>query len=115
MSKIYGVDLSKKITPLIVRDAIILCFKEAHKEVLNEMNRNNEFKSQSEKDNFQKIQVDIIVMSVFDEVGADFNNPTKMDIVKVLDGLAEFAAKFRKPEIIKKHYNEITRLVEKID
>ncbi len=28
---IYGVDFSKKITPLMARDAIIVCFKQVHK------------------------------------------------------------------------------------
>jgi len=115
MVKIYGVETSKKVTPLMVRDAIIRCFKKAHEEVLNEMNKNREFKSSEELDNFEKIQVDLIVRSVFDDIGADFENPTKMEIIKVLAGLAKFATKFRKPEIIKKHYNQIMQLVEKLD
>ena len=113
--ELYGVDLSGKITPVMVRDAIIRCFKAAHAEVLEEMNRNKEFRSESERGNFEKIQVDLIVMSVFDDIGADFNNPTKADIIKVLDRLATFAARFRKPEIIRKHYNEIMQLVEKLE
>ena len=33
----YGVDFSKKITPLMARDAIIVCFRQAHKEILDLM------------------------------------------------------------------------------
>jgi hypothetical protein len=115
MVKIYCVDTTKKVTPILVRDAIIRCFKEAHTEVLKKMNENNEFKSVGERESFEKIQVNLIVRSVFDNVGEDFENPTKTGIVKVLGGLAEFAAKFRKPEIIKKHYGEIMKLVEKLE
>ena len=31
---IYGVDINKKVTPVMVRDAIIQCFYEAHCNVL---------------------------------------------------------------------------------
>ena len=113
--KIYGVDLSKKITPLMVRDAIIRCFHKAHQEALDEMNRKNEFGSEAEREGFERIQTDLIVRSAFEDVNADFNNPTKEDIMKVLDEIAKFASRFRKPEIIRKHYSEIMRLVEKLE
>ncbi len=31
---IYGVDISKEVTPVMVRDAIIDCFTKAHSDVL---------------------------------------------------------------------------------
>jgi hypothetical protein len=34
---IYGVDISKEVTPVMVRDTIIDCFNEAHSDVLEEM------------------------------------------------------------------------------
>ena len=113
--KIYGIDMSKKITPLMVRDAIIICFQKAHHEALDELNKEKGFGSEAERKNFEKIQTDLIVMSAFDDVKADFNNPTKEDIIKVMNELARFASKFRKPEIVKKHYNEIMKLVKKLD
>jgi hypothetical protein len=111
--KIYGVDLSKKITPLMVRDAIIRCFHEAHGEALSELNREGGFDSEAEREGFERIQIDLIVRSAFEDAKADFDNPTKEDIVKAIDELAKVASGFRKPEIIKKHYSEIMRLVEK--
>jgi hypothetical protein len=113
--KIYGIDISKKITPMMVRDAIIRCFHEAHHQILHEMKNNNEFKSVSEQESFERIQIENIIISAFDDVKADFNNPTKEDIKRVMNELAKFSSKFRKPEIIKKHYNEIMQLVEKLD
>jgi hypothetical protein len=111
--KIYGVDLSKKVTPAMVRDAIIKCFSEAHQEALDELNKEKGFDSESEKESFKNIQISLIVKYTFDDVNADFDNPKKEDIVKVVEELAKFSSKFRKPEIIKKHYNEIMKLVEK--
>ncbi|MFH0956965.1 MAG: hypothetical protein V1813_03810 [Candidatus Aenigmatarchaeota archaeon] len=111
--KIYGVDLSEKITPMMVRDAIIICFRDAHREVLDELNRKRSSDSEAEIEGLKKVQIDLIVRSAFEDVKADFSNPTKEDIVKVLGELAKFASRFRKPEIIKRHYNEIMRLVEK--
>jgi hypothetical protein len=115
MSKcIYGVDPSKKVTPIMVRNAIIRCFQNAHKEVLEDMNKNKEFNTDQERKNFERIQVDLIVRDMFDEVGDDFENPTKEGITKVLDKLAAFASRYRKPKIIKRHYNEIMRLVNRM-
>jgi hypothetical protein len=111
--KIYGVDPSKKITPVMVRDAIIRCFHEAHREALDELNRKGGFGSEAEREGFEGIQIDLIVRSAFEDVKADFSNPTKEGIVKVMGELAKFASRFRKPEIIRRHYNEIMRLVEK--
>jgi hypothetical protein len=111
--KIYGVDMSKRITPLMAKDAIIICFHKAHREALDELNNEGGFDSEADREGFERIQTDLIVRSAFEDVNADFNNPTKEDIVRVLDGLAKLASRFRKPEIIKKHYNEIMRLVEK--
>ena len=112
--EIYGVDTSKKVTPLMVRDAIIRCFREAHKEALEELNRKKAFESEAERGDFQRIQIDLIVRSAFDDTNTDFENPTKEGIRKVMGTLIKFAARFREEEIIKKHYDEIMALVEKI-
>jgi hypothetical protein len=111
--KIYGIDLSEKVTPAMVRDAIIRCFTAAHKEALSELNKEKAFKSESERKGFEAIQINLIVKYAFEDMKADFDNPKKEDIVRVIEELARFASRFRKPEIIKRHYNEIKRLIEK--
>lgn len=115
MEYIYGVDLSKKITSLMVRDAIIICFKQAHKEVLDLMDEYMKWESEAEREEFRNLEIELIVRNAFKEAGVDFNNPTKEDFPRVLNNLAQFALRFRKPEIIQKHYNAIERLVDKID
>ncbi len=114
MATIYGVDTEGEITPLMVRDAIVRCFFQAHKEVLECMNRENEFSSQKERGNFEKLQADMIVREAFESAGINFNAPSKRGILMVLEELKVIASEFRKPEIIEKHYNEIMKLVEKL-
>ena len=77
--KIYGVDLSEKITPVMVRDAIIECFYQAHKdEILKRMDI-----PEKEKDKFTRGAIKSIVEKKFEEAKADFNNPTKKDLINV--------------------------------
>lgn len=112
--KIYNVDLSNEITPGDVRDAILLCFLRAHGEVLKVMKEYHEFESEEEFKEMENLNVSLLIKNIFKKIGADFNNPTKDDLVKVLHELSEYAANFRRPEIIKKHYDEIAALLDKL-
>lgn len=98
----------------MVRDAIIRCFIEAHSEVLNMMKEYHKFGSEKEFEQMKEIDVKLLVELKFKEAGADFNNPKKEDFIAVLDKLADFAVNFRKPEIIKKHRDEIMELINKL-
>lgn len=106
MSESYGIDLSKKVTPLMVRDALINCFFRAHCEDtgvdLDDKSSNREY-------------CKTIITKAFDEVDGNFNDPTKKDVLNVMSKLAEFSKGFRDPEIIKKHAKEMTALVERLD
>ena len=73
-----------------------------------------DFKSDDELKKMEKLDVELFVKKCFSDIGADFNNPKKEDLVKVCDKLAEFASHFRSQDIIKKHYNEIKQLIDKI-
>jgi hypothetical protein len=102
--KIYGVDPGKPVTPLIVRDAIIECFSQAHcadagMDISKEEGR---------------IYCKTIVQKAFEDTGGDFNKPTKESIRAALKNLAEFARKFRDQETVQKHYGQIMELVEKL-
>jgi len=112
---IYGVNLSKKITPIMVRNAIIECFIQAHKEILDMTDEYAEWKSEKEREKFRNLEVELTIKNAFKEAGADFNNPTKENIIRVLDKLAEFAAQFRKPDIVRKHYNEVRLILDKCE
>ncbi len=105
MTKIYGVDLNEKITPLMVRDAISECFSQAHCSDAGVSNQ----------ESMEKEYCVEIVKKAFVDSGGDFENPTKESIINSLRELAQFAKKFRNQEVVKKHQEEIMKLVEKLD
>ncbi|MFW9876322.1 MAG: hypothetical protein ACFFG0_24775 [Candidatus Thorarchaeota archaeon] len=115
MNEIYGIDLSKKITPIMVRDAIAICFKQAHKEVLDLMDEYAEWSSESEREEFRNLQIELTIKNAFKDENVDFTNPKKEELINVLDNLAKLASMFRKPDIIEKHYNEIKQLIGKTE
>ena len=108
---LYGVDLSKKVTPIMARDALIKCFLDAHKEVLEQMKEFHEFRNEAEFDEMKKMNVEVLVRKKFDEIGAPYNNPTKKQIAKVCEKVAEYANNFRKKDIVQRHYDEMKRIV----
>ncbi|MEI7620697.1 MAG: hypothetical protein WCJ57_03975 [Candidatus Falkowbacteria bacterium] len=102
---IYGVNLNAPVTPIMVRDAIVECFFKAHCA---------DSGLGSDDPNSVKKYCAELVVGAFTKTGGDFDNPTKDSIFKVLGQLAEFAKNFRDPSIIKEHYNEIMKLVERL-
>lgn len=90
-------------TPIEIRDAIIACFKEAHchDTEMQDSEINDEYCYET-------------VKSMFIKIGANFNNPTKEDLEKVVKVLAEFSINFRKPEVVEKHKGEIMDMINKL-
>ena len=109
--KIYGVDTSKKVTPIMARDAIVECFTKAHQESLDEMIR-EDIHDKKNIDRLKKMKIRFIIEAKFAEVGDDFNQPTKVGVIRVMDALAEYASNFRNDMIIKKHHDEIMKIVK---
>jgi len=107
MKNLYGIDPNKKITALMVRDAIVTCFYDAH---CAETGLSPNKKSPANKEYCQTI-----IKKSFEDTGGDFDKPDKQSILGTLDNLIEFSKNFRNPSIIKKHYNEIMILVDKLD
>ena len=107
MTKVYGIDLSlsKNITPLMVRDAILECFNQAHCEDAGVGTEDKES---------NKLYCQELVKKAFADAGVDFDHPTKEGIMKVLEQLREFSKSFRDPKIIQGHYQNIMKLVEKL-
>jgi hypothetical protein len=112
---IYGVDMSKKITPIMVKDAIIECFRQAHKETLDMIDKYAEWKSEEERKKFHDLEIGLTIENTFRAAGVDFDNPTKESLNKALDELQEFALQFRKTDIVRKHYDEIKSILDKCE
>lgn len=107
-NEIYGVNPNKKVTPLMVRDAIVECFFCAHTECMKD-------RTEGMTDEERKKLVVGIIKKSFADSGGDFENPTKKDLMNCIGGLKEIAKTFRNPEIIAKHYREIKSLIDRIE
>ncbi len=102
---IYGIDTTKEVTPLMVRDGIIKCFQEAH------CMDSGATGDEKDTNNLYCLQ---IVKKAFADAGGDFDNPSTQDIMEAIEKLAEFAKNFRDPSIIEKHYKTVMELVNKL-
>ncbi|MBR9706576.1 hypothetical protein GOV14_06070 [Candidatus Pacearchaeota archaeon] len=113
-NKIYGVDISKTICGLDVRDAIIRCFSKAHNNALDNEREGMDNLSKEEKESTKKIEVIALIKKVFSGVDGNFDDPTKNDLKKVISALKDYSKDFRDKKIIKKHYLEIEKLIDNI-
>jgi len=111
---IYGIDLSREITPIMVRDVMIECFCGAHKEILDEMKEYSHFECDDDLKKMGRLDVEILIKKFFEETGGDFDNPDKESIIKVSDKLADFSSKFRDTATIREHYGEMMQLIERL-
>ncbi|MFA6098693.1 MAG: hypothetical protein WCV50_02875 [Patescibacteria group bacterium] len=115
MAIIFGVDLEETITPEKVRDAIVVCFEHAHGEAtrksLGELTQDLGKKG---VEKYTKANIEGIVRKAFRESGGDFDAPTRETIIKAMDWLAEFSKSYRQPEMIRKNYIEVMKLVNKL-
>jgi len=109
MTEIYGVDTEKEVTPIMVRDAIMKCFSLAHKEIMDK-EREEGIISETSKDE----EVGLIVKQKFQESGADWDNPSRQDILQAMEKLADFAKQFRHQEIVERHFNQIMTLFKSL-
>lgn len=105
MTIIYGADTNQKITPIIVRDAIINCFAEAHCS-------DTGLETGSDDPRANRAYCTQIVKKAFDDTNGNYENPTVESLLNVLKYLADFSKTFRDPEVINKHYDEIMELVK---
>lgn len=105
-SKIYGVNVDEPVTPIMVRDAITECFRQAHC-----LDTGVDFNN----DEANLTYCRSIVQKAFADAGGDFNNPTKDSIVGCLGNLVQFSKNFRDTSIVEKHFEEIMKLVNRIE
>ena len=111
---IYGVDITKEITPLMVRDAIIDCFYKAHGYTFDDIKDSFNINSEQRVEEQRLEYIKTLIRQKFEEVQGDFENPTKNDLIKVVHKLKEFSTYFRDQEIIEKHAGEIMKLIDKL-
>jgi len=99
------------ITPQLVRDELLVCFESANKEFSRLM-------AQPVTDDALKGQVRMFVESVFQKCGASFTNPTKWGIITAIGECKTNAEKMMGPQgadIIKHHYEEMMKLVNRLE
>lgn len=114
MPTIYGIDTDKPVTPRDVTDAMVACFIQAHKKELDGLEEFGGDLSDTELDRMKELNVQQLIRNNFDEVGGDFENPTKESLTKVLDNLKDFAQNFRDQETVNKHARQIEELIKKL-
>ena len=69
---IYGVDVTKNVTPVMVRNAIIQCFYEAHSNVLELAKDTFGHPPERKFEEMKKSHVKDLVEDIFDKIGGDF-------------------------------------------
>jgi len=107
----FGVDVSGDVSSFDVREAIVNCFLDAHKNVL-EGERKDVF---GDKEGLtEKIEVEGLIREMFEENGGDFDNPTKESLEAVVEALKVYASKFRSQKEIEKHARIIMNLIKRI-
>ncbi|HUI00325.1 MAG TPA: hypothetical protein VLU99_02855 [Nitrososphaerales archaeon] len=99
-----------KVTPTLVRDELLKCFEDANKEFMHVLNMPTE-------DAVLKAQVRQFVTGSFQSCGASFDQPTKEGIVSAISQCkanAEAMMGQKGSTIIKEHYDEMMKLVNKL-
>jgi len=95
----------------MVRDELSKCFKSANREFARLIN-------QPATEEALRIQVKRFVDDVFQKCGVSFDNPTKAGIKTAIDTCKKNAEALMGPqgsEIIRHHYEEMMKLVEKLE
>jgi hypothetical protein len=112
MTDIYGIDPDGKVTPKDVRNALFECFLFAHGD---DLAASLNIDLTDDKDGrIKKEGIDTFLKGVFDTVKGDFNEPTKEELMRVIDYLVKFSKNFRDSKIIEKHAGEIMTLINKL-
>lgn len=111
---VYGIDIHKPYDAKMARDAIIKCFIDAHAKELEDLKTYGDIKSEEEFEKIKQMDIEAMIKKIFSDIGEDFNNPTKESLMKIVGALAEFAKNFRNQEIVKKHHDEISSLLDNL-
>lgn len=110
----YGIREDEEVTTIKARDAIINCFFQAHKSVLDKMKDCTTCMNEDEFKNIEQTDIKQTIKKMFNEIDADFDNPTKKDLILVCDKLEEFSKHFRDEKEIHDHKSEIMQIIQRI-
>jgi hypothetical protein len=103
-------EIEEPITSMAVRDAILHCFYEAHKDLI----KNSVDMPEEQKELFSEVSIKNIIVERFQKVGGDFENPTKESLFYVIISLTDIAKSFRDINMIVNHFLEMLKLIDKI-
>ena len=98
------------VTPIFVRDQLLLCFESANREFMQVLN-------QPVTDEQLRVQVKGFVEGVFSQCGVSYVSPTKVGIVQAISECKNNAEKMMGPQgasIIDHHYSEMMKLVDRL-
>jgi len=101
---------TSQVTPVLVRDELLKCFESANKEFMEVLH-------QPATDDAIKGQVHQFVTGVFQSCGASYEHPTKSGILSAINQCKTNAEAMMGPagsDIIKHHYAEMKKLVDKL-
>lgn len=101
---------SEEVTPNLVRDELLKCFESANKEFMDLMH-------QPTTEEALRGQVRQFVTGVFQGCGVSFDSPTKTGIVTAIGQCKTNAEAMMGPagaDIIRHHYGEMMKLVDKL-
>lgn len=101
---------AESVTPAFVRDELLTCFESANRAF-------SKILDQPVGDEALKQQVRQFVTSVFDKCGVSFENPTKAGILTAIEECKRNAEAMMGPRgsgIIKEHYEEMMKLLDKL-
>jgi hypothetical protein len=62
----------------------------------------------------KKFNVKLLIKTKFEEIGADYDNPTKKSLTKIIALLADYAKNFRSKEIISNNKIKMQKLINKL-
>lgn len=105
MTQLYGIDDKLPVTALMVRDALIECFYEAHC---------GDVGLDTQDVDLNREYCRSVVEKAFEETGGRFDQPTKESLVAAMQWLVTFSKNFRDPSIIQRHMGEIQSFVNKL-
>ena len=97
-------------TPRLVRDELLRCFESANREFMHLLN-------QPITDEALRSQVQQFVHGVFQNCGVSYEDPTRQGILTAINECKKNAESMMGPQgadIIKHHYGEMMKLVEKL-
>jgi hypothetical protein len=101
---------AERVTPVLVRDELLKCFQSANTEFM-------EVLKQPVTDEAIKVQVHQFVTGVFQSCGVSFDHPSKAGILTAINQCKANAESMMGPagsEIIRHHYAEMIKLVDKL-